>query len=162
MFGASRLIVNFSVTGRKKVQNKVYYEKIEPEIIFLDENLNNLGIDNEQLVALCILIGTDYNPGGVVGIGPKKALELVKKYGKNFEGLFSNVKWEFDFSWRDVFETIRNMPTTQNYDLSWQDIDSERVLEILLQHDFSEERVKKLLEPFVKKQSQKNLKSFFR
>jgi len=161
MFGASRLIMNLSITGRKKVQNKISYEKIEPEIIFLEENLNNLGIDNEQLIVLCILIGTDYNPGGVAGIGPKRALELIKKYGKNFDSLFKEVKWDFDFSWRDVFQTIKNIPVKENYNLSWNEINADKVLEILLQHDFSEQRVKKLLEPIVKKQSQKNLKSFF-
>ncbi|MGB9748318.1 MAG: flap endonuclease-1 [Candidatus Woesearchaeota archaeon] len=161
MFGASRLVMNLSVTGKRKVQNKISYEKVEPEMILLDENLNNLGIDNEQLIVLCILIGTDYNPGGVFGIGQRKALELVKKHGKNFEALFKDLKWEFDFSWKDVFETIKNIPITEKYSLSWQEIDAEKVLDILLSHDFSEERVKKLLEPFLKKQSQKNLKSFF-
>ncbi|MEM2121097.1 MAG: flap endonuclease-1 [Candidatus Woesearchaeota archaeon] len=161
MFGAPKLIMNLSVTGRKKIQNKVLYEKVEPEIILLDENLNNLGIDHEQLIVLCILIGTDYNPGGVSGIGPKRALELVRKYGKNFDQIFKNVSWDFDFSWQEVFETIKNIPVTENYKLNWHEINLDKTLKILLEHDFSEQRTRKLLEPLVKKQSQKDLKSFF-
>ena len=42
------------------------------------ENLNTLGIDQDQLIALAMLVGTDYNKGGIKGIGPKNALKLVK------------------------------------------------------------------------------------
>ena len=39
------------------------------------------GITRESLIALAILIGTDFNDG-VRGIGPKKALALVQKHGR--------------------------------------------------------------------------------
>ena len=39
--------------------------------------LKELGINHDQMICLGILIGTDYNPGGVKGLGPKTALKLV-------------------------------------------------------------------------------------
>ena len=39
-----------------------------------------LGITRGQLVDLAILVGTDFNPG-IKGIGPKKALALVRRHG---------------------------------------------------------------------------------
>jgi len=50
-----------------------------PEMFELKDVLDNLGINKDQLLVLGILVGTDYNPGGVKGIGPKKALILVKE-----------------------------------------------------------------------------------
>src|SRR5262245_23402240 len=43
--------------------------------------LAGLRITREQLVDVAILIGTDFNDG-VKGIGPKKALALVRKHGR--------------------------------------------------------------------------------
>ena len=49
----------------------------------LSENLNLLGLDQDQLIILSMLCGTDFNIGGIKGIGPKKGLVLIKKY-ENF------------------------------------------------------------------------------
>ena len=45
---------------------------VKPELILLSDVFNENGIDQEQLLILAILVGTDYNNGGVKGIGPKK------------------------------------------------------------------------------------------
>ena len=47
----------------------------------MSETLNKLGIDQEQLIVLGVLVGTDYNIGGVPGIGPKKAGRLLDRFG---------------------------------------------------------------------------------
>ena len=162
VFGSPRLIRNLSITGRKKIKDKLSYKQTNPELIDLTENLNNLGIDQEQLIVLAIIIGTDYNPGGVKGLGPKKALSLVKKFGKDFDALFKSINWEFDFSWREVFDLIRNIPTTEDYKIEFSSINKEGIIRLLCEeHDFSEERVNKLLEPLLKKKSQVDLSSFF-
>mgnify|MGYP001592669903 FL=1 len=73
--GGKRLIQNLTLARRRKtVSGQVY---ISPEIIEYGGVLNLLGIDPDQLICLAILVGTDFNPGGVSGIGPKKALALV-------------------------------------------------------------------------------------
>ncbi|MEM3723883.1 MAG: flap endonuclease-1, partial [Candidatus Hadarchaeales archaeon] len=80
LFGAPVLIRNLAITGRRKLPRKDAYIEITPEIIRLEDVLKSLEITREQLIDIGILIGTDYNEG-VKGIGPKKALELVKKEG---------------------------------------------------------------------------------
>ena len=65
MFGAPRLIRNLSIVGKRKKTSKLAYETISPELVDLAENLNNLGMDNDQLIALSMLVGTDFNVGGI-------------------------------------------------------------------------------------------------
>ncbi len=165
MFGSLKLVRNLSISGRKKKANQLSYEQINPEIIDLAENLNNLGIDKNQLIALGILIGTDYNPGGVKGIGPKNALKLVKQYPNNFEGLFKEIKWEDEHSWREIFDLIKDMPVTNKYALEWKPVDKEEIIKTLVDaHDFSIERVNSALEKFEtekEKKQQKGLTDFF-
>src|SRR5919197_1691072 len=82
LFGAKRLIRNLAISGKRKVPNRNVYVDIEPEIIQQQQLLNETGLNLEQLVDVGILIGTDFNPGGIPGIGPKTALKLVKQYNK--------------------------------------------------------------------------------
>lgn len=167
LFEAPRIIRNLNMAGKKKKANSLSYETISPDLIVLDENLKHLNISQDQLIALAILIGTDYNSGGIKGIGPKSALKLVSKYGQNFSALFEEVKWNdfFDFSWQEVFDLIKNMPVDNNYELKWKNIDEEKMMKLLVdEHDFSEERVKNQIQTLAKennKKSQKGLGDFF-
>ncbi|HLC65991.1 MAG TPA: flap endonuclease-1 [Candidatus Nanoarchaeia archaeon] len=148
LHGASKLVRNLSITGKRKVAGTLSYQDVKPELFSLTENLNHLGIDQDQMIAMAVLIGTDYNVGGIKGIGPKKALELVKRHKKNFDELFEEAKWNgyFDFPWREVFDTIKKMPVTSSYKLEWKAPDIDEVKELLVKkHDFSEERVEKTL-----------------
>jgi len=163
-----KLIRNLSITGKRKLSSRLKYETVKPEIIELAENLNHLGIDQNQLIALAMLIGTDYNPGGIKGVGPKNALKLVKKYKSDFDALFKEVKWKefFDFDWEEVYYLIKKMPVTDDYELKWKDINIEEIKRLLVkEHDFSEERVSKTLEKLSKKEEskkQKGLGEFFK
>ena len=82
LFGAKRLVRNFSNSGRRKIPNRNTYVEIEPEIIHYDKTLKELGVTKEQIVDLGILIGTDFNPDGFPRIGPKTALKMIKEYSK--------------------------------------------------------------------------------
>jgi len=79
LFGAPKVIQNLSKSLRRKVQGRWTYNKIEPQLIDLKLNLRNLDINQFQLVDMAILIGTDYF-SGIEGIGPKKALTLIKQH----------------------------------------------------------------------------------
>ena len=81
LFGAKKLIRNFSYSGKRKLPNRNTTIEVEPEIIDLQKNLTDLGITREQLVDVGILIGTDFNPDGFERIGPKTALKVIKEYG---------------------------------------------------------------------------------
>ncbi|MBS3128065.1 flap endonuclease-1 [Candidatus Woesearchaeota archaeon] len=148
LFAAPKLIHNLSVAGRRK-KTKVSYEKINPEMINLSEVLNTLGITQDQLIVLAILIGTDYNTGGVKGIGPRNGLKLVKEYGTHFDALFKTVSWDAPSSWEEVFETFKKMPVTSDYHLHWKTPDHEKIKKLLVDsHNFSEERVLTTLKKF--------------
>ena len=152
LFQSPLLIRNFSITGRKKMQGKLAYQKTEPELISLKENLENLGINHDQLISLAMLVGTDYNNKGIKRIGPKTGLKLVKKHPTP-ENLFREVKWEenFEIEWQEVFNLIKNMPVTDDYELNFSKIDKEKIVKLLVdEHDFSQERVEKNVETLVK------------
>ncbi|HSD05128.1 MAG TPA: flap endonuclease-1 [Nitrosopumilaceae archaeon] len=82
LFGAKKLVRNFTNSGRRKLPNRNTTIEIEPEIIDLEKTLTDLGISREQLVDIGILIGTDFNPNGFERIGPKTALKAIKEYSK--------------------------------------------------------------------------------
>ncbi len=167
LHGAPLIMRNVSIAGRRKKAKTLSYDIIKPEFVNLNENLKHLGVSQEQLIILGIIVGTDYNPGGVKGIGPKKALKLIHQYQDDFDGLFAELKWNdnFSVSWREIFDIIIKMPVTKDYSLEWGKVDSKKVTELLCeQHDFSRERVLKTLaeiEKSQKNQSQKGLGSFF-
>jgi len=167
LFEAPKIVRNVNMAGKKKKMNKLSFETINPDLIELEANLKHLGISQDQLVVLAMLIGTDYNMGGVKGIGPKNALKLVKKYENSFNALFKEAKWSenFEFSWEEVFDLIKNIPINNDYELKWKNADEDKIMKILVdEHDFSEERVKSQLEGFNKtkqKGNQKGLGEFF-
>jgi len=160
--GATKLVRNLSISGKRKKGSAITYETVKPEIIDLSENLNNLGIDQNQLIALAMIIGTDYNPGGIKGTGPKNALKLVKQHKSDFDSLFKEVKWNdyFDFEWTEVYYLIKKLPTTDNYELEWADINNEKIKKLLIdKHDFSEQRVANTLEKLKKESAGKQQRS---
>ncbi|TRZ79420.1 MAG: flap endonuclease-1 [Nitrosopumilales archaeon] len=81
LFGAKRLVRNFTNSGKRKLPNRNTTIEIEPELILLEKTLAELGVTREQLVDIGILIGTDFNPDGFERIGPKTALKMVKEHG---------------------------------------------------------------------------------
>ncbi len=142
--GGKRLIQNLTLARRRKtVSGQVY---ISPEIIEYGGVLNLLGIDPDQLICLAILVGTDFNPGGVSGIGPKKALALVKE--KKFPvNIFKELEEQgrLDFDWKEIFEIFKK-PNVSREKVKFPRLDESRIKEILVrEHDFSEERVEKQL-----------------
>lgn len=161
MFGSPLLVRNLSVTLKKKVKGKLIYQSTEPELIILSDVLSHLGISQDKLIVLGILVGTDYNPKGVKGIGPKKALTLVKKFD-DFDELFKSVDWDFDFSWRDIFDVIKNMNVSSDYSIDFGKVDADSIKSLLCgEHDFSQERVESTLKLISKVSLQKGLSDFF-
>ena len=152
LYGAPKIVRNLTLSTRKRLPSGVYVS-VNPELIELKNVLDNLGINQDQLIVLAILVGTDFNYG-VPKVGQKTALKLVKQY-KNFEELFENVK--ANFNWKQVYATFKNMPLIKNYKLNWKTPDIEKIKEILVEkHDFNEERVNKNLERIINVKKNKN------
>jgi flap endonuclease-1 len=136
LFGSPVLVRNLALTGRRKLPGKDAYVEVRPEVVELEGVLSELGLTREQLVDVGILVGTDFNEG-VKGIGPKRALELVRKYG-SLEGL-PEVKVEGLGEIRRIF---LEPEVRDDYRLEWGQPDVEGIKEFLCgEHDFSEDRV---------------------
>ena len=155
LYSTPRLIRNLTVSQKRKIRGT--YIKVNPEVIQLEKTLKTLKINQDQLLALSILVGTDYNIGGVKGIGPKTGLKLVQQH-KSFDKIFENVNAEFD--WKKVYATFKNMPLIKNYQLKWEAPNQDKIIKILKRHDFSEERINRILEK-LKPKKQKNLDKWF-
>ncbi len=152
LVGAPILVRNLTSAGKRKLPGKHAYVSISPEQIRLEENLKTLGITQEQLVDMAILIGTDFNEG-VKGIGPKKGLELIRKNG-SIENVIPKLKEE-KLPTLDEIQEIRkiflNPDVTDEYTLKWHKVDEEKVIEILCEeHQFSRDRVESTLKKFSK------------
>jgi flap endonuclease-1 len=161
MFGAPLIVRNLNLVGKRKQANRFQYKNINPEAVSLKQTLEQLGISNDQLIVLCMLVGTDFNTGGIKGIGPKKALKLVKEHKDNLASVFKEAEWDqhFDYGWQEVFDTIKEMPVTDDYELNWAKPDPEKLKEVLVEkHDFSQERLNSILEK-MGKQADKKQKS---
>ena len=150
MFKAPRLIQNLTLARKRKTISG--FVEVTPQIIELKEVLKELNINQEQLICLAILSGTDYNPGGVKGIGPKKALKLVQEH-KTKEKIFSAIenfekegKYKLDFDWKEIYDLINNPEVDKNAKIEFPKMNIEKIKKILLEHDFSEERINNQIE----------------
>lgn len=142
LFNSPKVIQNLTLSQKRRLPNGSFVW-IKPQIIDLKENLEHLKLTPDQLLVIAILIGTDYNPGGVKGIGPKTALRLVQQ-NKNFDDIFKEIK--ADFNWKEIYAVFKSMPIMKNYQLKWNPVDESRVKKLLIkEHDFSEERVSNTL-----------------
>lgn len=167
IFGSPNVIRNLSISGKKKTQGKLGSQNISPLLFNLEENLKSLAITQKQLIALAILVGTDFNIGGVKGLGPKKAIKKVREFGDDLEELFKDVEWDnyFDFSWKEIFDLFENIETTKDIRVNWNDINKDKLKDWLIsEYEFSEDRVNKTLESVEEIESakkQKGLGDFF-
>ncbi len=144
--GATRLIQNLTLSRKRKTVSGFVY--IAPEMIEFEGVINQLGITGDQLICLAILVGTDFNPGGVKGIGPKKALALVKQKIHPVS-IFEDVTERFGdvgFNWREIFEIFKK-PNVSKQKIIFPKYDEDKIREILVKkHEFSEERIETKLE----------------
>ena len=149
LFGATRLIRNLTFARRRRTVSG--FVEVKPELIELEKVLNSLEINLDQLICLGILVGTDYNPKGLPGIGQKRALQIVQRYRqpvlifKSVEEQIMSLPEEDRFNWQEIFELFHK-PDVIDADFNFGKVDEEKIKKILVEeHDFSEERVEKQL-----------------
>jgi flap endonuclease-1 len=163
LFGAPRLVRNLAITGRRKLPGKDVYVDVNPELVELEMTLRTLQITREMLVGIGILVGTDYNEG-VKGIGPKKALALVKQYG-SLERLLKEMNDKFEVDPFEVAEIFLRPEVTDDYRIEERDPDPDGIIKFLCEeHDFSPERVQTGIEKIMKgrsRSSQASLERWF-
>lgn len=179
LFGTPRLIRNLTATGRRKLPGKQVWVDVIPEEIDMDATLEKLDLDLDGLIDVALLVGTDFNPG-VKGIGPKKAVQLIKKEG-GLEATIERLTADPDsastavekalleqheaLAERDTIRRIFSEPAhTKDVDLTFRDPDADGVREMMVERfGFSRERVDGALKRFQDargRQSQKGLFDF--
>jgi flap endonuclease-1 len=141
------LLRNVTVSGRRKLPSKNIYIDVVPELVVLDSVLKECGITYEQLIDVGILIGTDFNPDGIKGLGPKTALKLVKEHG-TLENALPHIKnAEFPHPPKKIREIFLHPKVSDYYKLEWKEPNVEGIVDFLVREkDFSEARVRKAVE----------------
>ncbi|HJJ28162.1 MAG TPA: flap endonuclease-1 [Methanocorpusculum sp.] len=155
LFGAPDLVRNVTISGKRRIKGKVI--SVYPERLYLNEVLSGLELSREELVEAALLIGTDFN-SGVVGVGPKTAVKLVR------EGKF----WEHIGEAENAAEPevllkyFLHPPVNSDYTIASRSPDRDKVMEILCEeHGFTKERVESGLEKLGAKKGQATLDSWF-
>jgi len=143
LFGAPLLVRFLTISGKEFLPSQGTFRPIVPEMIDLQHLLATLSITREQLIDLGILVGTDFNDG-IKGIGPKKALALVRRHG-SIEQMPDAIRDGLG----DVGE-VRHIylrpDVTDDYDVTFSEPDDDGVVDFLCrQREFSEERVRAAL-----------------
>jgi flap endonuclease-1 len=147
LFGAPKLIRNVTISGRRRLPSKNVFIEVVPEIVELDQVLKECEITYEQLVDVGILIGTDFNPDGIEGLGPKTALKLIKEHGTLENALPFVKNAQFPAEPERIREIFLKPPITDSYKIEWKEPDVEAVVNFIVrERDFSEDRVRKTLE----------------
>jgi len=141
LYNAPRLLRYLTISGREFLPSRMISRRLMPELIELRRFLFSCGITREQLIDLAILIGTDFN-GGVKGIGPKKALLLIKNYGK-IEKLPSEIKSVLEAqNYLKVRKSFLEPKLIDDYTLKYGPLQEDELCRFLCDHrDFSRERV---------------------
>ena len=141
LFGAEKMVKNLTQRKTRKTSGGGKKD-ISTELIRLEDVLEQLEISHEKLIWMGILVGTDFNPDGVHGIGPKTGLKLVKKYD-DFQKLLDDekVEWESENKPEVIRDFFLNPPVEEK-EFSAGEMDRDRIKEILVdKHDFSSERI---------------------
>ncbi|MEK6981928.1 MAG: flap endonuclease-1 [Candidatus Micrarchaeota archaeon] len=162
LFGAPLLVRNINITGKRKVPRQDRFIIVEPEEIRLEQTLKSLAIDQEKLIYVGLLVGTDFN-AGVPKVGPKTALKIVKEVG-SFSGLKEYVKQKYNYEFEEhideVYDFFTNPPHNREVKIEFGKMDHDKISKILVErHDFSLERVEKLISDIEKVVKEKGAQS---
>ncbi len=158
LFGAPKLVRNLTMSGKRKLPGKDVYVDVEPELIDLDASLKALGIDRQRLVWIGILVGTDFNEG-VKGIGPKKALRIVKE-AATLEAAVAKSGGVFEVEPKRVEDIFLKPDVDEKTEIEFGLPDKTKLIEVLCkEHDFAEERIGGTVDAIVKKAGEKGEQS---
>ena len=166
LFGARSLVRNVTISGRRKLPRKSVYVEVVPEVMKLSHVLSELEVTREQLIDVAMLVGTDFNPDGVKGVGPKTALKLIKKHGCIEDVIPELENAEFPVEPQKIRDLFLKPKVTDNYKLEWKTPNVEGVVDFLCrERDFSEDRVRsslrRMAEGIKEAKSKTTLESWF-
>ncbi|CAF0898043.1 unnamed protein product [Rotaria sp. Silwood1] len=123
-FGADVLVRHLTFSEARKMPIREYS---------LAKVLQGLGINFEEFIDLCILLGCDYCDS-IKGIGQKRALDLIKQY-RNIETILKNIdkkkygvpdEWAYEKA-RELFKEPEVL-CGDAIDLKWTEPDEENLV----------------------------------
>jgi len=138
--------------------------------IHLSKVLEGLNITMDQFIDVCILCGCDYTDS-IRGIGPKRAIEHIRKYG-SIEKMLENIDTKRysvpdTFNYEGARDLFKNPDVTkaEEINIEFGDCDEDALIEFLVnEKNFSQDRVNKGIEKlrtFKKKSVQARLTNYF-
>jgi flap endonuclease-1 len=140
LFGAPRVVRFLTISGREYLPSKGTFRPISPEVIDVSRMLDALAITRAQLVDLGLLVGTDFHPG-IRGVGPKKALALVTRYGA-IEHMPSELREHFGDDLARLRRIYLEPEVSDQYDVVARECDADGVVRFLCEeHAFGRDRV---------------------
>jgi len=146
VFGTPILLKNLSTSDPKK----------KPILqIDLQKALEELQLSYDQFIDTCILLGCDFCPK-IKGIGPKRALEFIKKYKtieKILETLDKNkytIPEPYRFEEARLFFKSPDVFPSSSFTTDQVAPNEEELLKFLVEKGFKEDRVKNNLEKLKK------------
>ncbi|OWR51426.1 flap endonuclease-1 [Danaus plexippus plexippus] len=138
-FGANVLLRHLTFSEARKMPVQEFH---------LDQVLRGLELEQTEFIDLCILLGCDYC-GSIKGIGPKRAIELIKQH-RSIEQVLHNIdtkkysppeNWEYENA-RRLFQQPE-VTEAKDVELKWSDPDEEGLVKFLCgDKQFNEERVR--------------------
>lgn len=160
-FGTSVQLRNLTVAEARKLPIKEYhYQKV----------LDELGMNPDEFIDLCILLGCDYCDS-IRGIGPKRAYDLVKQY-HNIEEILKHLdskKYTVPEDW--MFKEARRLfqepdvADPEALELKWSEPDEEALVDYMVnKKNFNEDRIRngiKKLQKAKQGSTQGRMDSFF-
>jgi flap endonuclease-1 len=164
-FGSPKVIRQLWVGATSTAEKK----GIHPLEFSLEKALQELELEYEQFVDLCILCGCDYLDS-IRGIGPHKALNLIRKHG-NLEGALEEIKEKYDVPEYFPYDKARELflkpqvHPASSVVLEWSSPDEQGIIQMLVhESNFNEDNIRKALKRLANSKaacSQGRLENFF-
>jgi flap endonuclease-1 len=147
LFGAPKLLRNVTISGTRKRAGTKTRVEVVPEVIELSKTLGQCELTREQLIDVGILIGTDFNPDGIKGLGPKTALKLIRQHGTIENALQYIKNASFPVEPDCIRKIFLHPEVTDNYKVEWKEPDEAGLIDFMSREkEFGEERIKKSLD----------------
>lgn len=138
-FGSSVVLRHLTFSEARKMPIKEYN---------LSRLLEDLGLSQDEFIDLCILLGCDYCDS-IKGIGPKRAIELIKQH-RTIEEILKHIdtkKYTIPEDW--MFKEARRLfqepdvTEADNLDLKWVEPDEQGLVDFMVtQKQFAEDRIR--------------------